>query len=91
MHRLFKRDLYTFINNYFKNLNIFKPKDTFPNNNKLFMKVSDSLNKLLKNDNDSMTKLHRWCNTTSPKYKDNCDWEKKLENANRDNCYTKFY
>lgn len=34
--------------------------------------------------------LHRWCNTTSNRYKNICNWEKKLDNAQNDNCYTNY-
>lgn len=34
--------------------------------------------------------LHRWCNTTSSRYKNICNWEKKLDNAQNDNCYTSY-
>mgnify|MGYP001193329780 CR=1 FL=1 len=91
MHRVFKRHLFTVANKYFNNLNQFKPDDTFPNNNKLFTRISMTIEKLFENNYDNMTQLHRWCNTTSPKYKDTCDWEKKLDNAGRDNCYSKYY
>ena len=37
---------------------------------------------------NNLPKLHRWCNTTSPIYKDSCNLEKKIDNANRDNCYS---
>jgi len=57
--------------------------NTFPNNNKYFIKFIDYFNNY-----NSLPKLHRWCNTTSPIYKDLCNWEKKIDNANRDNCYT---
>jgi len=43
---------------------------------------------LLLDDTAKLTLLHRWCNTTSPKYKNICNWEKKLDNAQIDNCYT---
>jgi hypothetical protein len=57
--------------------------NTFPNNNKYFIKFIDYFYNY-----NSLPKLHRWCNTTSPIYKDSCNWEKKIDNANRDNCYT---
>ena len=91
MHRLFKRELFTFATKYYNYFNAFKLDDTFPNNNKLFAKISSKLNKLFEDKYDNMTNLHRWCNTTSPKYKNTCDWEKKLDNAGRDNCYSKYY
>lgn len=91
MHRIFKRELFTLVTKCYNNLNTFKPVDSFPNNNKLFIRISSTIDKLFKNNYDNLTDLHRWCNTTSPKYKDTCDWEKKLDNAGRDNCYTKYY
>ena len=57
--------------------------NTFPNNNKYFIKFINYFDTY-----NSLPKLHRWCNTTSPIYKDSCNWEKKIDNANRDNCYT---
>ena len=89
MHRLFKRELFTFARKYYNYFNAFKIDDTFPNNNKLFAKISSKLNKLFEDKYDNMTNLHRWCNTTSPKYKKTCDWKKKLDNAGRDNSYSK--
>lgn len=83
MLRIFKRELFTLINNNYK----------FPNkfpNDKILIKISMSIEKLFNNDYESMTKLHRWCNTTSPKYKNSCDWIKKLDNAGRDNCYSNY-
>lgn len=56
---------------------------TFPNTNKYFIKFIEYFDSY-----QTLPKLHRWCNTTSPIYKDKCDWEKKIDNANRDNCYT---
>jgi len=58
-------------------------KTTFTNTNKYFINFINYLNNI-----DNVTKLHRWCNNTSPIYKYTCDWEKKNDNANRDNCYT---
>ena len=37
---------------------------------------------------ENRTLLHRWCNNTSPIYKDTCNWEKKFDIAQKDNCYT---
>lgn len=88
MHRIFKRELYTFTKKYYNNLYTFKPIDTFPNNNKLFTKISMTIEKLFNSNNEQLTDLHRWCNTTSPKYKNICNWEKKIDLAGRDNCYT---
>ena len=91
MHRIFKREYFTIVNKYFNNLTKFRPDDSFPNNNKLYARISMTIEKLFENNYDNMTDLHRWCNTTSPKYKNTCDWEKKLDNAVRDNCYSKYY
>ena len=89
MSCIFKRELFTFARSHLNNITIFKPIDTFPNNNnKLFNRISMTIEKLFENNNDNMTDLHRWCITTSPKYKNTCNWEKKLDNASRDNCYT---
>ena len=88
MYRKFNRYLYTFTKNYFYNLTNFKPDNSFPNNNKLFVNIRTSIEKLMNKNNDNMTSLHRWCINTSPKYKDTCNWEKKLDNAGRDNCYS---
>ena len=92
MHRLFKRELFTFARRHLNNITSFKPDDTFPNNNnnKLFAKIYNTVNKLFENNNDNMTDLHRWCITTSPKYKNTCNWEKKLDNAGRDNCFSNY-
>lgn len=35
----------------------------------------------------NLPNLHRWCNGVSQRYRNTCNWEKKLDNANRDNCY----
>lgn len=45
---------------------------------------------LLKYEYNNMTDLHRWCIITSPKYKNTCNWKKKLDNAGKDNCFTNF-
>lgn len=34
---------------------------------------------------DTTTNLHRWCHKHSEKYKDTCNWETKLDYANKDN------
>lgn len=34
---------------------------------------------------DNTTNLHRWCHKQSEKYKNKCNWEIKLDNANTDN------
>lgn len=73
---------------YMNNLNNLKLHNTFPNNNTLFTRISDKIDKFFDSNYNNMTDLHRWCNTTSPKYKNTCNWEKKLDNAGRDNCYS---
>ena len=72
---------------YLSKLNSFEIKDSFPNNNKYSNIFSYYIQKIFIS-NDNLTDLHRWCNTTSPRYKDTCDWEKKLDFAGRDNCYS---
>lgn len=52
-----------------------------------YLKFYNVYKNLIKS-NENTTLLHRWCNTTSPVYKDTCNWEKKLEIAQLDNCYT---
>ena len=52
-----------------------------------YLKINDIFKNFMKN-NENNTLLHRWCNNTSPIYKDKCNWEKKLELAQLDNCYT---
>ena len=61
MHRIFKRELFTFAKKYYNSFNTFKPDDTFPNNNKLFTRISIVIEKLFENNYDNMTSLHRWC------------------------------
>jgi hypothetical protein len=34
---------------------------------------------------ENPTNLHRWCHKQSDKYRDSCNWETKLDNANIDN------
>lgn len=87
MSRIFKRDLYTLIQKI-NNFNTIDFPKTFPNNNKLFVQISMTIEKLFSNNNQQLPDLHRWCNTTSPKYKYKCNWEKKIDNAGRDNCFT---
>ena len=60
---------------------------TFPNTNRYFSKFIDHFINHF-NGLDTLPKLHRWCNKTSPIYKNICNLEKKIDNANRDNCYT---
>lgn len=79
--------VYNIPKKYVDKLTSFKIIDTYPNNNELFNKFSMTIQNMFKSHYD-LPKLHRWCNTTSPIYKDICDWEKKTENAGRDNCYS---
>ena len=81
------KSLYNLPKRYLDRLNTFEMIDSFPNNNKYFDRFSGYIQKILK-PNDNLTDLHRWCNTTSPKYKHTCDWEKKIDFAGRDNCYS---
>lgn len=39
------------------------------------------------NNNNNITKLHRWCTIVSPVYNKTCNWEKKMEFAQKDNCF----
>lgn len=58
------------------------------NNIKMMNKlIKNKLNNLYNYDVDhKLPNLHRWCNHTSNRYKNSCNWEKKLENAVQDNC-----
>ncbi len=48
----------------------------------------DIYNNFNKYDVDAnLPDLHRWCNRVSDIYRNTCNLEKKLDNANRDNCY----
>jgi len=42
------------------------------------------------NDNNNVTKLHRWCTIVSPVYNKTCNWEKKMEFAQKDNCFNSY-
>lgn len=42
-------------------------------------------NYINKNYIDNHTNLHRWCHVKSDKYRYTCNWETKLDNANKDN------
>jgi len=89
MSKTFIRKYFSIANAYFKDLNTYVLPNTYPNNNKLFIKIQKSLEKVINIDTDkNLPNLHRWCNTASYRYKNSCDWEKKIDNANRDNCYT---
>ena len=82
--RTFKRDYYTLINRV-SNVVIKK----FPKNN-LHELIYNSFKNIYNYDvNKKLPNLHRWCNSTSERYKNSCNWEKKLENAMMDNCYSK--
>ena len=89
MQRLNKNYIFNFTKKYYNDINTFIPDNTFPNNNKFVKNLFNSINRVFKTNYDDMTNLHRWCNTTSPKYKYSCDWKKKLDNAGRDNCCSK--
>ena len=69
--------------NIYKKYFSLKLIQTFPNTNKYFIKLIEHFDSY-----NNLPKLHRWCNTTSPIYKDSCNLEKKIDNANRDNCYS---
>ena len=64
------------IYNYINNI---LKKNYIKNITKYFMDVDKDL-----------PNLHRWRNTTSNRYKNICNWEKKLDNAQNDNCYTNY-
>ena len=86
--KFLKREYYTLAKDL-KNINLEYPK--FIIENKLYKKINLSIQKLIEFDSNShLPKLHRWCNTTSNRYKNICNWEKKLDNAQNDNCYTSF-
>ena len=91
MHILFKRGYHTMTTRLFtKIIGNNKPK-TFSDvsTNSLMIMVKRTIDNFVNRDIDGhLPKLHRWCNNTSPRYKDTCNWEKKLEIASRDNCYT---
>ena len=40
--------------------------------------------------NNNITKLHRWCTVVSPIYNKTCNWEKKMELAQKDNCFNNY-
>jgi hypothetical protein len=83
--KILKREYYTLANEL-RNINLEYPK--FIIENKLYQKISLSIQKLIEFDSNShLPKLHRWCNTTSPIYKNKCDWEKKTNQANIDNSF----
>ena len=54
---------------------------------KFYVKFYNIFKNIIKSK-ENTTLLHRWCNTTSPVYKNTCNWERKLEIAQSDNCYT---
>ena len=53
----------------------------------IITRLSNYINENYINENyiDNTTNLHRWCHKQSDKYRDSCNWETKLDNANRDN------
>jgi hypothetical protein len=52
---------------------------------KIIIKFSEYINNIFINNYDNTTNLHRWCHNHSEKYKDTCNWETKLDYANKDN------
>ena len=47
-----------------------------------FYKITNILNNIL---DEKTTDLHRWCHKKSDKYQKTCNWQKKLDDANKDN------
>ena len=45
------------------------------------------LQSIFNDNNNNVTKLHRWCTIVSPVYNKTCNWEKKMEFAQKDNCF----
>ena len=85
MIKFIKRDYYTLANDL-KGISInFNPNS---NNNVIFTRINNYLEKIINYDtNKDLPKLHRWCNNTSPVYKDKCNWENKMTQANIDNSF----
>ena len=53
---------------------------------KIVIKFSEYMNNIFINNYiDNTTNLHRWCHNHSDKYKHTCNWETKLDYANKDN------
>ena len=93
MNLLFKRGYHTMTTRLFTEMIGNNGPKTFTDvsTNSLMIMVKKTINNIINRDIDGhLPKLHRWCNNTSPRYKDTCDWEKKLEIASRDNCYTDY-
>ena len=82
--KIFKREYYTLIKNF--NISNIIPKK-YIEKNYLFKKIDEYLLKISNDVNKGLPKLHRWCTKTSPIYAKTCNWELKMENANKDNCY----
>lgn len=83
--KFFKRNYYTLANDL-KNLNLKFPKYLIED--KLYIKINQIVETYINyNSYSDLPKLHRWCNNTSPVYKDKCDWEKKMNQANIDNSF----
>ena len=54
---------------------------------KTYNRIYSAVYTIFMKNNENTTLLHRWCNTTSPIYKNICNWERKLDIAQLDNCY----
>jgi len=63
-------------------LELTKPIKFYSGLPKYISKLSSYINE---NYIDNTTNLHRWCHKQSEKYRNSCNWETKLDNANRDN------
>tara|TARA_B100000497_G_C7687335_1_gene416854 strand:+ start:2789 stop:3034 length:246 start_codon:yes stop_codon:yes gene_type:complete len=59
-------------------------------NNNLPKFINIISNKINFNLKENTTCLHRWCHTSSDKYKFSCKWQKKIDDANNDNNLSKF-
>ena len=91
MHILFKRDYHTMTTRMLtKIIGNNSPKSfSDVSIDSVMIVVKRTIDNIVNRDIDGhLPKLHRWCNNTSPRYRDTCNWEKKLEIASRDNCYT---
>ena len=87
--KLIKREYCTLINTITKNVIVTLPKSN------LYKLIENSLKsnmeKIFNYDVDkNLPNLHRWCNNTSNRYKNTCNWEKKLTLAGQDNCIGKY-
>ena len=72
----------SYLNNYLCQTRIYKRLN---NVNRELYSIYQNFNKYDVDAN--LPYLHRWCNSVSQRYRNTCNWEKKLDNANRDNCY----